>query len=120
MTPDVSLSADDRQIAYSAPDSKSNAEGKPHVQQGFDKDLCSKYDCKPNTTRQQKPCRSNLSPRLLKTRGAAEYLAISQWKLRQLVRRGELAYIDDGQGGPWRFDLHDLDAYIEQNRQRTM
>ena len=30
----------------------------------------------------------SISPRLVKTKQAAEYLAISQWKLRNLVQQG--------------------------------
>jgi len=58
-----------------------------------------------------------LKPRLVKTRQAAEYLAISQWKLRNLVQQGLIPYIEDGGGtSPWRFDVRDLDAYIERSR----
>ena len=58
-----------------------------------------------------------ISPRLVKTKQAAEYLAISQWKLRNLVQQGVIPYIEDGGGtSPWRFDLRDLDAYIERSR----
>ena len=53
----------------------------------------------------------------MKTKQAAEYLAISQWKLRNLVQQGLIPYIEDGGGtSPWRFDLRDLDAYIERSR----
>ena len=58
-----------------------------------------------------------LVPRLVKTKKAAEYLAISQWNLRNLVQQSLIAYIEDGGGtGRWRFDIRDLDAYIERNR----
>lgn len=58
-----------------------------------------------------------LAPRLLKTKQAAQYLAVSQWKLRNLVQQGLIPYIEDGGGtSPWRFDLRDLDAYIERSR----
>jgi excisionase family DNA binding protein len=58
-----------------------------------------------------------LAPRLLKTKKAAEYLAISQWKLRNLVQQGLIPYIEDGGGtSPWRFDIRDLDAYIQRSR----
>jgi len=58
-----------------------------------------------------------LVPRLVKTKQAAEYLAISQWKLRNLVQQGLLPYIEDGGGtSPWRFDVRDLDTYIERSR----
>lgn len=59
----------------------------------------------------------SIPPRLVKTKQAAEYLAISQWKLRNLVQQGLIPYIEDGGGtSPWRFDLRDLDAYIERSR----
>ena len=60
---------------------------------------------------------AQITPRLVKTKQAAEYLAISQWKLRNLVQQGLIPYIEDGGGtSPWRFDLRDLDAYIERSR----
>jgi excisionase family DNA binding protein len=60
---------------------------------------------------------SSIARRLVKTKQAAEYLAISQWKLRNLVQQGLIPYIEDGGGtSPWRFDLRDLDAYIERSR----
>jgi hypothetical protein len=47
-----------------------------------------------------------LKPRLVKTKQAPEYLAISQWKLRNLVQQGLIPYIEDGGGtSPWRFNL---------------
>jgi excisionase family DNA binding protein len=56
-------------------------------------------------------------PRLVKTKQAAEYLAISEWKLRNLVQLGLIPYIEDGGGtSPWRFDVRDLDAYVERSR----
>lgn len=58
-----------------------------------------------------------IPPRLLKTKQAAEYLAISPWKLRNLVQEGLLPFIEDGGvTSPWRFDVRDLDAYIERSR----
>ena len=58
-----------------------------------------------------------LAPRLMKTKQAAEYLAISQWKLRNLVQLGLIPYIEDGGGtSPWRFDIRDLDEYIQRSR----
>ena len=58
-----------------------------------------------------------ITPRLVKTKQAAEYLAVSQWKLRNLVQQGLIPFIEDGGGmSPWRFDIRDLDAYIERSR----
>ena len=62
---------------------------------------------------------SNLAPRLVKSEQPAAYLAISPWKLRNLVQQGKIPYIEDGGGtSPWRFDVRDLDEYIERARQR--
>src|SRR5579871_4194646 len=54
--------------------------------------------------------------RLLRSRAAASYLAISPWKLRELVRRGIIPVICDEPGGAWRFDRGDLDAYIQRTK----
>jgi excisionase family DNA binding protein len=60
-----------------------------------------------------------VAPRLVRVKQAAAYLAISPWKLRNLVQQGLIPYIEDGGGtSPWRFDIRDLDEYIERNRQR--
>jgi excisionase family DNA binding protein len=56
----------------------------------------------------------------VKTKQAAEYLAISPWKLRSLVQQGLIPYIEDGGGtSPWRFDVRDLDTYVERSRRRV-
>jgi excisionase family DNA binding protein len=58
-----------------------------------------------------------IAPRLVKTKQAAEYLAISEWKLRNLVQLGLIPYIEDGGcTSPWRFDMRDLDEYIQRSR----
>ena len=63
------------------------------------------------------PKQALIVPRLVKTKQAAEYLAISEWKLRNLVQLGLIPYIEDGGGtSPWRFDVRDLDAYVERSR----
>jgi excisionase family DNA binding protein len=55
---------------------------------------------------------------LLKLREAAKYLAVSAWKLRRLVGQG-LPYVCDGDGNSaWRFDIADLDAWIEAHKVR--
>jgi len=119
MTPDVSLGTDDHQIVHSAPDSKSAAPVETEALQHVDPPLCPNYVRPSTRSGQPKANRSTLHRRLLKTREAAAYLATSEWKIRELVRDGELPVIDDGKGGPWRFDVCDLDTYIEQHRQRT-
>jgi excisionase family DNA binding protein len=60
---------------------------------------------------------AKFSPRLLRTREAAKYIAVSPWKIRKLAQEGKLPYIADGDGSPLRFDIRDLDAYIERFRQ---
>jgi excisionase family DNA binding protein len=55
--------------------------------------------------------------RLLRTKEAANYLSMSPWSLRQMVERRELPYISSGDNtSAWRFDIHDLDAWIEDHR----
>jgi hypothetical protein len=55
--------------------------------------------------------------RLLRLKSAAAYLDMSPWSLRQLVQRRELAYISAGENtSAWRFDVHDLDAWIEAHK----
>jgi excisionase family DNA binding protein len=56
--------------------------------------------------------------RLLRTRQAAEYLCMSEWKLRRLIQDGLLPYLHGGEGAPFLLDIRDLDEYIEQNKQR--
>lgn len=60
---------------------------------------------------------SAVNPRLIRTKDAARYLGVSPWKIRQLVLAGQLGFVDDGDGSPWRFDLQDLDAYIARQKQ---
>ena len=55
----------------------------------------------------------NASPiprlRLVRTRQAAEYLCMSEWKLRRLIQDGLLPYLHDGEGAPFLLDIRDLD-----------
>lgn len=48
----------------------------------------------------------------VRSREAAIHLGVSQKKLRQLVRRGEIPVIQNAAGGPWFYRVSDLDAYI--------
>ncbi|MHB1936428.1 MAG: helix-turn-helix transcriptional regulator [Acidobacteriaceae bacterium] len=57
-----------------------------------------------------------LQHRLLRTRQAAEYLCMSEWKLRRLIQDGFLPHLHDGEGSPFLLDIRDLDAYIEQHK----
>ena len=56
------------------------------------------------------------STRLVRSKPAAQYIAVSPWKLRELVRRGIIPVICDEPGGAWRFDVEDLDAYITRTK----
>ena len=63
-----------------------------------------------------KDCSDSTKRRLLKTREAGAYLAISPWKLRRLVQTSKLPHISDNDGSPWRFDVRDLDNYINEHK----
>jgi excisionase family DNA binding protein len=55
--------------------------------------------------------------RLLPMKKAAEYLDMHPWTVRQLVQRGELGYISAGDNtSAWRFDVLELDRWIEAHR----
>ena len=58
-----------------------------------------------------------LRPRLVRIKDAAAYLGLSAWSVRNLVQKGKLPVIfGDGTYAPWRFDLCDLDRYIDLRR----
>ena len=63
------------------------------------------------------PCRQ-AKRRLLRTKEGATYLGVSAWKLRRLVTDARLPYVNDGDGSPWRFDLCDLENYVEASKER--
>jgi hypothetical protein len=58
-----------------------------------------------------------VTPRLLRIKDAAAYLAASRSKVRDLIRDGKLRLAldsdDDPEKTPWKVTLDDLDAYIE-------
>jgi excisionase family DNA binding protein len=60
-----------------------------------------------------------ITPRIVKTKQAANYLAVSAWKLRNLVQSGEIACIISEGTSPWLFDIHDLNNWIERHK-RTL
>lgn len=63
--------------------------------------------------------RGNLSAaRMMKTNAAAAYLAISAWKLRNLVQSGEISFIPGDGTSPWLFDRQELDRWIETRKQK--
>jgi Helix-turn-helix domain len=55
--------------------------------------------------------------RCLKTKGAARYLGMSPWALRQEVNKGELHVVSSGEHtSSWKFDIRDLDAWVERHK----
>jgi excisionase family DNA binding protein len=54
---------------------------------------------------------------LLPINSAAEYLGVSRATVQRLVHRGELAIVKIG--GSTRYDVDDLDGYIDSNRRRN-
>lgn len=57
------------------------------------------------------------SSRLLRTRPAAAYLGISEWKLRRLIQEGQIPVVQYGDCTPWLIDLRDLDQWIAERKQ---
>ena len=57
-----------------------------------------------------------MTRRLLRTKQAAAYLSMSEWKLRRLIQTEILPFVQDQRGGPFLVDVRDLDAYIEGNK----
>jgi len=59
----------------------------------------------------------SVTPRLLRIKDAAAYIAGSPWKVRELIRDGKLRLAldpdDDPEKTPWRVAKDDLDAYID-------
>jgi excisionase family DNA binding protein len=53
--------------------------------------------------------------RLLSTVEAAKYLGVSRWTMHQLAVCGEIPVIRRFKS--WRFDLQDLDAFIERAKE---
>jgi len=63
----------------------------------------------------KKPPTRVIEPRTLRTKEAAEYAGVSEWKLRQLVHSGEITFLP---GKYWRFATNDLDRWIEAGREK--
>jgi excisionase family DNA binding protein len=61
---------------------------------------------------------ATLQRRLLRTKDAAEYLCMSEWKLRRVIQAGELSVVRYGEGTPFLLDVRDLDRYIEEHKQK--
>ncbi len=54
--------------------------------------------------------------RLFRTKQAADYLSMSEWKLRRLIQDEIIPILQDQEGGPFLLDVRDLDAYIDGNK----
>lgn len=63
----------------------------------------------------RKPPTRTVEPRTLRTKEAAAYIGVSEWKLRALVHAGEITFLP---GKYWLFATSDLDRWIEQGRER--
>ena len=59
---------------------------------------------------------ATLQRRLIRTKEAAVYLSMSDWKLRRLIQEGIFPVVQDREGGPFLLDLRDLDGYIESHK----
>jgi excisionase family DNA binding protein len=59
---------------------------------------------------------ATLQRRLIRTKEAATYLSMSDWKLRRLIQEGIFPVVQDHEGGPFLLDLRDLDGYIESHK----
>lgn len=66
---------------------------------------------------QTKEVRQTIKKRLLTTKEAATYLGTSDWSIRQLVHSGRLPVVSGCEECNWKFDVHDLDEFIENNKQ---
>ena len=55
--------------------------------------------------------------RLLRTKEAAEYMAMSKDTILEMADTGELPFIQRKPHGPWLFDIRDLDAWIDTHKE---
>ena len=62
---------------------------------------------------------ATMQRRLIRTKEAAAYLSMSDWKLRRLIQEGTFPVVQDHEGGPFLLDVRDLDGYVE-NHKRTI
>ena len=59
---------------------------------------------------------ATLQRRLVRTKEAAAYLSMSDWKLRRLIQEGTFPVVQDHEGGPFLLDVRDLDGYIDNHK----
>jgi hypothetical protein len=60
--------------------------------------------------------RGDVTPRLMRLKDGAAYIAVSPWQLRNLVQRGDLPVVRIADSGPWLLDVRDLDAWIDRSK----
>jgi len=60
---------------------------------------------------------TNTSNALLRTRGAAQFLNVSEFLIRQMARAGEIKFIQRKPRSPLLFSPADLDKWIQKNKQ---
>lgn len=53
---------------------------------------------------------------LLRTRGAAQFLNVSEFLVRKMAREGELRFIQRTPRSPLLFSPSDLEAWVTKNR----
>jgi excisionase family DNA binding protein len=59
---------------------------------------------------------ATIQRRLIRTKDAAAYLSMSDWKLRRLIQEGTFPVVQDHEGGPFLLDVRDLDSYVESHK----
>jgi hypothetical protein len=97
----------------SAPDTTSAASSESRRTKGLHRAQCS------NNVRLMPVANvtQSVTPRLLRIKDAAAYLAASPSKVRDLIRDGKLRLAldpdDDPEKTPWKVTQDDLDAYID-------
>ncbi len=72
---------------------------------------------KRNARKFRSSAQATIQPRLLSTARAAIYLGVSVWTVRRLVWSGVLPA---HRGRRMRFDVKDLDAWIEKQKRRVI
>lgn len=53
----------------------------------------------------------DVTPRFLRTKQAAAYLAVSPRTLRRLAQNGSIPIVQVNEGAPWLFDIADLNRF---------
>jgi excisionase family DNA binding protein len=51
-----------------------------------------------------------MTRRLLRTKQAATYLSMSEWKLRRLIQTGIIPFVQDQRGGPFLVDVREREV----------